>query len=128
MVVKAGYGISTLVGVGGDPIPGTRFAEVLPLFEEDSETDGVVIIGELGGSMEEEAAELIHQGGYTKPLVAYLSGRTAPENVKMGHAGAIATGGRGAVRDKVAALEGAGVFVADRPSRVGAMLNQAMGK
>lgn len=128
MVVKAGYGISSLIGVGGDPVPGTRFAEVLPLFEADGQTDAVVIIGELGGTMEEEVAELIKIRGFTKPLVAFIGGRTAPEGVKMGHAGAIASGGKGAVRDKVAALEAVGAFVADRPSRVGAMLDLALKK
>ncbi len=125
-IVEAGFGASTLVGVGGDAVPLTRFAEVLPLFEADPETDAVVIIGELGGTMEEEVAEAIEEGAFTKPLVASLGGRTAPEGTKMGHAGAIVTGGKGTVEDKVAALTGAGALVADRPSSVGKLLGTVL--
>lgn len=128
MVVKAGFGVSTLVGVGGDPVPGTRFAELLPLYEQDAGTQAVVIIGELGGTMEEEVAELIRNGGFTKPLVAFLGGRTAPSGVRMGHAGAIATGGKGTVKDKIEALESVGALVADRPSKVGELLREALSK
>ena len=123
-IVAAGFGASTLVGVGGDSVPLTRFAEVLPLFESDPGTDAVVIIGELGGTMEEEVAEAMEDGRFTKPLVASLGGRTAPEGTKMGHAGAIVTAGKGTVEDKVAALEGAGALVADRPSNVGKLLQR----
>lgn len=123
-IVEAGFGASTLVGIGGDSVPLTRFAEVLPLFEADSETDAVVIIGELGGTMEEEVAEAIEGGSFTKPLVASLGGRTAPEGTKMGHAGAIVTAGKGTVEDKISALEGAGALVADRPSSVGRLLRE----
>lgn len=122
MVVKAGYGVSTLIGVGGDPVPGTRFAEMLPLYEQDPETDAVVIIGEIGGTMEEQIAEYIKQGLYTKPLVAFLGGRTAPKGQKMGHAGAIITGGKGSVEDKIKALNAVGALVAERPSQVGSLL------
>ena len=125
-IVEAGFGASTLVGVGGDAVPLTRFAEVLPLFEADPKTDAVVIIGELGGTMEEEVAEAIEEGAFTKPLVASLGGRTAPEGTKMGHAGAIVTGGKGTVEDKVAALTGAGALVADRPSSVGNLLGTVL--
>lgn len=128
MVVAAGYGVSTLAGVGGDPVPGTRFAELLPLYEADADTDAVVIIGELGGTMEEEVAEMMKQGTFTKPLVAFLGGRTAPPGVRMGHAGTIATGGKGSVKDKIEALESAGALVADRPSRVGALLRRVLGE
>lgn len=128
MIVQAGFGVSTLVGVGGDPVPGTRFAELLPLYEADPETEAVVIIGELGGTMEEEVAELMLEGKFTKPLVAFLGGRTAPAGVRMGHAGAIATGGKGTVQGKIEALEHAGALVADRPSRVGLLLHEALGK
>jgi succinyl-CoA synthetase alpha subunit len=124
-IVAAGFGASTLVGVGGDSVPLTRFAEVLPLFEDDPDTDAVVIIGELGGTMEEEVAEAIEDGIFTKPLVASLGGRTAPEGTKMGHAGAIVTAGKGTVEDKVSALEAAGALVADRPSNVGKLLQKA---
>ncbi len=124
-IVEAGFGASTLVGIGGDSVPLTRFAEVLPLFESDPDTEAVVIIGELGGTMEEEVAEAIEDGSFTKPLVASLGGRTAPEGTKMGHAGAIITAGKGTVEDKISALEGAGALVADRPSNVGKLLQAA---
>jgi succinyl-CoA synthetase alpha subunit len=127
MVVRAGFGVSTLIGVGGDPVPGTRFAEMLPAYEADPGTDAVVIIGELGGTMEEEVADAIERGVFTKPLVAFLGGRTAPKGKRMGHAGAIATGGRGTVEGKVAALERAGALVAERPRLVGDLLKKALG-
>ncbi len=126
MVVSAGFGVSTLIGVGGDPVPGTRFAEMLPDYQRDEETDAVVIIGELGGTMEEEVAEAISEGRFTKPLVAFLGGRTAPAGKRMGHAGAIVTGGTGSVKDKVAALEKAGALVAKRPRLVGKLLKEAL--
>lgn len=127
-IVRAGFGASTLVGVGGDSVPLTRFAELLPLFEADPETDAVVIIGELGGTMEEEVAEAIEEGVFTKPLVASMGGRTAPKGTKMGHAGAIVTAGKGTVEDKVEALTGAGALVADRPSGVGRLLQSVLAK
>lgn len=128
MVVAAGFGVSTLVGVGGDSVPGTRFAELLPLYQQDPMTDAVVIIGEIGGSMEEEAAELIREKKFTKPLVAFLGGRTAPAGVRMGHAGAIITGGKGSVQDKVQALEEVGALVAARPAQVGVLLQKALAR
>ena len=100
---------------------------MLPLYEADEETDAVVIIGELGGCMEEEVAEAIKQGLFTKPLVAFLAGRTAPEGKKMGHAGAIVTRGTGSVAAKVTALEKAGAYVAERPRLVGTLLAEALG-
>ncbi|MBN2604887.1 MAG: CoA-binding protein [Bacilli bacterium] len=124
MIVKAGYGVSTLIGIGGDPVPGTRFAEFLNMYENDPETKAVVIIGELGGIMEEEVAEEIAKGAFTKPLVAFLGGRTAPKGQKMGHAGAIVTGGKGSVEDKIRALNGVGALVAERPRLVGTYLEQ----
>jgi len=127
MVVEAGFGVSTLVGVGGDPVPGTRFAEMLPDYEADDETTAVVIIGELGGTMEEEVAQAIADGRFTKPLVAFLGGRTAPEGKRMGHAGAISTGGMGTVQGKIKALEAVGARVADRPRQVGRLLQEALG-
>jgi succinyl-CoA synthetase alpha subunit len=126
MVVKAGFGVSTLIGVGGDPVPGTRFAEMLPYYESDPDTEALVIIGELGGTMEEEVADVIHEGRFTKPVVAFLGGRTAPQGKRMGHAGAIATGGKGTVEGKIKALEGAGAFVAERPRLVGEILKQIL--
>ena len=124
MIVEAGYGVSSLIGVGGDPVPGARFAEFLPLFEADPETNAVVIIGELGGTMEEEVAEAMMNGTFTKPLVAFLGGRTAPKGQKMGHAGAIITGGKGSVQHKIEVLEQAGAKVADRPRKVGKLLEE----
>lgn len=124
MIVEAGYGVSTLIGVGGDPVPGTRFAEFLPLFEADTETDAIVIIGELGGTMEEEVADAIRDGVLTKPLVAFLGGRTAPKGQKMGHAGAIISGGKGSVEDKIKALTEVGALVAERPRLVGKLLEK----
>jgi len=126
MVVREGFGVSTLIGIGGDPVPGTRFAEMLPFFQEDPDTDAVVIIGELGGTMEEEVAREIAQGRFTKTLVAFIGGRTAPEGKKMGHAGAIATGTSGTAAGKAAALEAAGALTADRPSRVGPLLKSLL--
>ena len=122
MIVEAGYGVSTLIGVGGDPVPGTRFAEMLPYYEADSETNAVVIIGELGGTMEEEVAEAIKNKTFTKPLVAFLGGRTAPKGQRMGHAGAIISGGKGSVEDKIKALTEVGALVAERPRMVGKLL------
>jgi len=126
MIVEAGFGVTTLIGVGGDPVPGTRFAEMLPDYQADPETDAVVIIGELGGSMEEEVAEAIASGVFRKPLVAFLGGRTAPKGKRMGHAGAIVSGGTGAVEDKIKALEAVGARVAPRPRLVGPLLVQAL--
>lgn len=126
-VVKGGFGVSTLVGIGGDPVPLTRFAEMLPDFEADPDTDAVVIIGELGGSMEEEVAEAMESKIFTKPLVAFIGGRTAPEGKRMGHAGAITSGNKGTVAGKHKALSKAGALVAQKPSLVGALLREALG-
>lgn len=126
MVVRGGFGVSSLIGVGGDPVPGSRFAEYLPDFQADPDTDAVVVIGELGGTMEEEVAAAMLAGTFRKPLVAFIGGRTAPEGRRMGHAGAIATGGSGSALDKARVLEAAGALVADRPSRVGELLARAM--
>lgn len=126
MVVRAGFGVSSLIGVGGDPVPGTRFAEMLPDYQADAGTDAVVIIGELGGTMEEEVAEAMLSGAFRKPVVAFLGGRTAPAGKRMGHAGAIVTGGKGSVKDKIEAFEKAGALVADRPRLVGDLLQQVL--
>ena len=125
-IVKAGFGSSSVIGVGGDPVPFTRFAEILPLFEKDPDTDAVVMIGEIGGTMEEEVAEAIGKGIFTKPLVGFMGGRTAPKGQKMGHAGAIITAGKGTVADKVEALTAVGALVADRPSMIGKLLNSVL--
>lgn len=126
-IVKGGFGVTTLIGVGGDPVPGTRFAELLPLYEADPDTHAVVIIGELGGTMEEEVAEAMEAKAFTKPLVAFMGGRTAPEGKRMGHAGAIVTGGRGTVKGKTEAIVKAGGKVAKCPSEVGVLLKAFLG-
>jgi succinyl-CoA synthetase alpha subunit len=128
MVVAAGFGVSTLFGVGGDTVPCTRFAELLPLFEQDERTEAVVVIGELGGSMEEEVADAVSAGVITKPVVGFIGGVTAPEGRQMGHAGAIASGSSGSAREKVQRLNSAGVRTAQRPREVGLLLAEACAK
>jgi len=125
MIAAAGFGVSSLIGVGGDPVPGTRFAEMLPDFQADPGTDAVVVIGELGGTMEEEVADAMRDGVFRKPLVAFLGGRNAPKGKRMGHAGAIVSGGKGDVEGKAAALRAAGALVAARPREVGELLRTA---
>jgi succinyl-CoA synthetase alpha subunit len=110
-------GQSTCVGVGGDPVIGTGFVDLLTLFEADKGTEGVVLIGEIGGEDEERAAEFIAHS-MRKPVVSFISGRTAPPEKRMGHAGAIVSGGRGTAEAKVGALRAAGVPVADRPDEI----------
>jgi succinyl-CoA synthetase alpha subunit len=112
MLVRGGYGVSTLVGVGGDMVPLCRFAEALALFQDDPDTDAVLMIGEIGGSMEEEAAEALADGRFTKPLGAFIAGRTAPLGKTMGHAGAIVAAGKGSAPGKIQALRAAGARVA----------------
>lgn len=123
-MTNAGFGQTTVVGIGGDPLPGTRFIEVMEMFEHDSATKAVVLVGEIGGSDEEAAAEYIKT--MSKPVVAFISGRTAPPGKRMGHAGAIISGGKGTPQSKVDALTAAGVLVADRTSEVPALLAKVM--
>ena len=126
-IIEAGYGISTLVGCGGDSLPGTRFTDLMPLFAEDEQTEALVIVGEIGGSMEEEVAEFVKGIGFAKPVVAYVAGRTAPKGKRMGHAGAIISRGKGTVEGKRQALESAGIPVAATPAEVGSLLRERLG-
>lgn len=125
-LTRAGLGQSTCVGIGGDPLPGTRFIEVMQMFEADPETKAVVFIGEIGGSDEETAAEFIKT--MSKPVVAFISGRTAPPGKRMGHAGAIISGNTGTPQSKVDALTAAGAAIADRTSDVPALVKAALDK
>jgi succinyl-CoA synthetase alpha subunit len=117
-----GMGASTCVGIGGDPINGTNFIDVLELFEEDPQTEKVVLIGEIGGTDEEKAADYI-RNRLTKPVVSFIAGQTAPPGKRMGHAGAIIEGGAGTAADKIKALEAAGVRVAKHPEEIPSLLN-----
>jgi succinyl-CoA synthetase alpha subunit len=124
-MTDAGIGQSTCVGIGGDPIIGTTFLDILQLFAADPETDAIVLIGEIGGSAEEEAAAWAAENLPGVPMAAFIAGRTAPEGKRMGHAGAIISGGRGTAAEKVAALEAAGIRVASSPTELPALLREA---
>ena len=116
-----GFGQTSCVGIGGDPIPGTSFIDVLDLFEKDNSTQAIVMVGEIGGTAEEAAAEFI-QSNVTKPVVSYIAGVTAPPGKRMGHAGAIISGGKGGAKDKIKKMEECGITVAESPSIIGKTL------
>ena len=120
-----GLGQSTCIGLGGDPIVGTSFVDVLRMFQDDPATQGILMIGEIGGSAEEDAAAFI-AGNVTKPVAAFIAGRTAPPGKRMGHAGAIISGGSGTAAQKVASLEAAGIRVAQSPADMGLTMQEAM--
>ncbi len=125
-LTELGIGQSTCIGVGGDPIIGSTFLDLLKLFADDDGTGAIVLIGEIGGSAEEEAAAWIRETGFPKPVVAFVAGRTAPPGRRMGHAGAIISGGQGTAQSKMEALQAAGIHVCDSPARIGETVKQVL--
>lgn len=126
-VTQQGFGQSTAVGIGGDPIVGLKFVDLLRLFKDDPETEAVILIGEIGGTAEEEAAAYVRKE-FRKPIVGFIAGQTAPPGRRMGHAGAIIAGGKGTAREKMEALEAAGVQVAVSPAEIGSCLREALSR
>ena len=124
-VTQLGYGQSTAVGIGGDPVVGISFTGLLQLFKDDDKTEAVILIGEIGGTAEEEAAEYIEEE-FDKPVVSFIAGQTAPPGRRMGHAGAIIAGGKGTAKEKMEALEKAGVLVAKSPAEIGQKVKDAL--
>lgn len=118
-LTAAGLGQSTCAGIGGDPLPGSTFVEILKLFQEDHETKAVVLLGEIGGNLEQEASDFVKQGGFKKPLFAFIAGNNAPPGKRMGHAGAIISGSSGRADEKIKTLASAGVFIVKSPAEIG---------
>jgi succinyl-CoA synthetase alpha subunit len=126
-LTKLGMGQSTCIGIGGDPVPGTTFVDVLAAFKDDPETEAVVMIGEIGGSAEEEAAAFV-RADFSKPVVAFIAGQTAPPGRRMGHAGAIISGGKGTAMEKMEALTAAGIHVVATPAEIGSTMAAALAR
>ncbi len=125
-LTKLGLGQSTAIGVGGDPIIGSTFLTLLKLYAKDDDTEAVVLIGEIGGNAEEEAAAWVQESGFSKPVVAFIAGQTAPPGRRMGHAGAIIAGGQGTAQSKMETLQAAGIHVCDSPAKIGETVKQAL--
>jgi succinyl-CoA synthetase alpha subunit len=122
-----GFGQSSCVGIGGDPIPGSSFIDILELFENDPQTEAIVMVGEIGGTAEEDAAEFI-KNNVSKPVISYIAGQTAPAGKRMGHAGAIIAGGKGTAADKISKLKECGVHVADNLTEIGSTVSKVINK